>query len=112
MRGATNSERTEYLGFETSTSLTLKLISSLAISMAVSQEGGSTHGLYSLAHNSFSDSDIHFGTVRGREPRMFLTTPTTILSIGHSIITLTGWAFEDGVTMAWWGMLARPLLST
>ncbi|KAH9213307.1 hypothetical protein DL95DRAFT_506852 [Leptodontidium sp. 2 PMI_412] len=48
-------------------------------------------------------TSIHVGTIRGRELRMSLITPATILSIAHSIIALLiGLAVKDGITMAWW----------
>jgi hypothetical protein len=49
-------------------------------------------------------TSVHVGTVRGRELRMSLVTPATILSIAHNIIAfLIGLAVKDGIIMGWWG---------
>jgi hypothetical protein len=48
-------------------------------------------------------TSVHVSNFRGRELRMSLITPATILSITHSIIAfLIGLAVKDGITMAWW----------
>ena len=53
-------------------------------------------------------SCIHVSTIRGIELRMSLITPTTILSIAHSIIAfLISLAVKDSIAMTWW---RKPLL--
>lgn len=63
-----------------------------------------------LNHKEQWPTEIHIGTVRGKELNMALITPQVILSLTHSIIAfLIGLAVKDGITMAWW---RRTLVGT